>query len=304
MPKVAYREKKFSRKRMVLIEHADDIIREYVADGYSLTLRQLYYQFVARGLLENNVKSYSMLGATINDARLCGLIDWNSIEDRTRNLKALGHWETPSDIITSAANSFHTDWWEGQDHYVEVWVEKEALAGVIQRPAQRWDVPWFCCRGYVSQSEMWRAAMRLRGHEEQGQRAIIIHLGDHDPSGIDMTRDIEDRLTEFGVDVTVNRIALTMAQVEEFTPPPNPAKATDTRFQTYVRDYGVNESWELDALEPSMLDDLISDTVRLYLDEPTFTAKKEAEEQHRKILTAVSDQWDAVVEHLREEDDE
>jgi hypothetical protein len=114
------------------ISKANDIIAEYSAQGFQLTLRQLYYQFVSRDFIPNNLRSYKNLGDVINDARLAGLIDWNSIVDRTRNLQSLAHWRNPAEIIDACASQFRLDRWAPQPRRVEVWIEKDALIGVIE----------------------------------------------------------------------------------------------------------------------------------------------------------------------------
>jgi hypothetical protein len=285
-----------------VIEQADRICADYRGQGYDLTLRQLYYQFVARGLISNDQRSYKRLGDIVNKARLAGYLDWNYIVDRTRNLQSVSHWETPADIIDSAARSFRIDKWDDQPTRVEVWVEKEALAGVIGQVAARHDCAWFSCRGYVSQSELWRAAMRLREYNKRDQEVVVLHLGDHDPSGIDMTRDIEDRLALFGAEVDVRRIALNMDQVERYNPPPNPAKLTDSRAGGYIHHYG-RQSWELDALDPAKLDALIEAHVLEVQDAEQFAAAEEVEAGHRDMLDAAADRWDEVVDMLKEDDD-
>ncbi len=267
MPKITYINKNFRSASMVIIGDANEIIDEYEAQGYSLTLRQLYYQFVARGLIENTVRSYKNLGGVINDARLAGLIDWSSIEDRTRSLMGLNHWDSPHDIVAACASQFRYDKWNNQETRIEVWVEKEALTGVIGRVCNKWDIPYFACRGYVSQSAQWRASQRFDDYHDQN--VVVIHLGDHDPSGIDMTRDNRDRLelfgSRFGSRFTLHRIALNMDQVEQYRPPPNPAKLTDSRAQDYIAHFGY-QSWELDALEPSVISALIQTEIDKYVD--------------------------------------
>ena len=224
MPCIEYKTINFTEATRKTILSANAIIRQYRAEGYILTLRQLYYQFVARALIGNKQTEYNRLGSIINDARLAGLIDWKSIEDRTRNLRVLSHWDSPADIINSAAVSYREDLWKEQDYRVEVWIEKDALLGVIENVCDEFDVPYFSCRGYVSQSEMWSAAQRIIGCEGDGKKVVILHLGDHDPSGLDMTRDIRDRLELFEAGPEVIRIALTEEQIAEYDPPPNPAK--------------------------------------------------------------------------------
>lgn len=179
MPKICYEEKNFHNKSWQLIQIAEDICTEYVAQGYILTLRQLYYQFVARGHIANTMKEYKNLGNLINDARIAGLIDWNHIEDRTRNLESLPHWDNGKSILEGCAEQFKYDWWKHQPNRVEVWVEKEALVGVIERTAFKYRCAYFACRGYSSQSESWRAGQRFINYNAEGQSVKVIHLGDH-----------------------------------------------------------------------------------------------------------------------------
>jgi hypothetical protein len=296
MPKIAYITKRFNSKALGTIEMANKIIVEYEAQGFSLTLRQLYYQFVSRDLIPNSQKSYKALGNTINDARLAGLIDWEAIEDRTRNIRRRSHWEDPAGVIESAADSYGMNLWADQDRRVEVWIEKDALIGVVERICTKLDVPHFSCRGYTSQSELWRGAMR---HIAYGVPTVVVHLGDHDPSGIDMTRDIQDRLRLFGADSTIQRIALNMDQVEKFKLPPNPAKITDSRFENYEREYGT-ESWELDALDPSKIEKMIEKEVTALMDPRRFKAAIAVQEHGRDLLKQASQDWTSVEEFLEE----
>jgi hypothetical protein len=295
--KIAYIDKKFRAKRLELIKTANGIISEYRAQGFDLTLRQLYYQLVARGVIENTERSYKNTGEAIDDARMVGMMDWEAIVDRTRNLRSVSHWSTPADIISSAAYSYRLDKWQQQEYYVEVWVEKEALAGVIERIATTLDLPWFACRGYVSQSEMWAASQRFLRIQSDGRRPVILHLGDHDPSGIDMTRDIIDRMEIFGADIEVKRLALNMDQVEQYNPPPNPAKITDSRAEGYISRFG-DESWELDALTPTVLSALIEDAVLDLRDDYEWSVMVAKEKAERADLTKAAKRWDEVATFL------
>lgn len=297
MPKIRYIERTFNPKTLATIQQANEIIIAYQAQGYQLTLRQLYYQFVARDLIPNKQKEYKRLGSVINDGRLAGLIDWNAIEDRTRNLETQSHWGSPGGIIHAAADSYKLDRWEEQEHYVEVWFEKEALAGVFERVCETWDLPYFACRGYPSQSEVWGAAQRLGKQKRRGKEVVVLHFGDHDPSGIDMTRDIVDRLYLFDARLDVRRLALNMDQIEEYDPPPNPAKESDSRFVGYLDIYG-DESWELDALEPSVLAGLVEEAVEGLIDQEVWNEVEEKEERDVELLARAADRWDEVAEFL------
>lgn len=307
MPLIAYEPKNFSQAHEEVIANANQIMREYADEGYDLTLRQLYYQFVSRDLLANKDTEYKRLGGIISAARLAGRIDWYSIVDRTRNLRPTdGTWESPEEIIESSARGYRIPYWDVQPRYVEVWIEKDALAGVMDRICREMRIPFFSCRGYTSQSEMWSASQRLGRMLKQGKEVTVLHLGDHDPSGIDMTRDIEERLHGFifhdlgygaSMDFKLKRIALNMDQIEEYDPPPNPAKLTDSRGRGYVAEYGY-ESWELDALNPQTLSDLVRVNVEPLIDWNLWEQSLERETREKEQLSLVNGRWDEIIEFL------
>lgn len=306
MTYITYRKKCFRSDTSKLIEEANSIINAYQQDGLQLTLRQLYYRFVAFDLFpesyrmslqngkwkydttgtKNNPSSYHKIVTWVSDGRLAGLISWTAIIDRTRNVVTQPCWKHPSEIIKAAAEQYRIDKWADQEYHVEVWVEKEALIGVIEPICKELDVSFLACRGYMSQSEMWSAAYnRLR---DSDQTPIIIHLGDHDPSGIDMTRDIEERLEMFECEfLTIDRIALNLDQIEHYQPPPNPAKLSDSRCRGYVLQFGDN-SWELDALEPKVLAQLIRKAVIKYRDDKKYTVQVAREKEQRNKLSAIA----------------
>lgn len=309
MPRICYTDKNFTDAHMEIIDRANAICREYAALGFDLTLRQLYYQYVSRGWIANKQTEYARLGGIIAAARLAGAMDWNYIQDRTRNIRDRSHWRRPQDIIRGSAQQYHKDLWADQDYRVEVWIEKDALVGVLANVCSDLDVPYFSCRGYTSLSEVWVAARRIEGYLREGKRVQIIHLGDHDSSGIDMTRDIEDRLGIFlegdGFDyerLEINRIALNMDQIINYSPPPNPAKQTDPRAKGYIAKHGES-SWELDALEPTIIEQLVRDTIEGHINWDAWDAAKDALEKERRVLTAISDRYADIVTFLEERKD-
>jgi hypothetical protein len=304
--KITYIEKRFAAKTQKLIQLADNIIAEYAAQGFDLTLRQLYYQLVARGFIPNRQKEYKKLVKTISDARMAGLISWTAIVDRTRNLASNPHWDKPASVIDAARYSFALDKWDNQRYRPEVWIEKDALRGVISGVCNGLDVPHFSCRGYNSQSEMWRAAQRMDRHIIKGQIPYIIHLADHDPSGLDMSRDIWDRFEQFGAgikgkDFHVKRVALNHSQVEQYQPPPNPAKLTDSRIDGYSEKYGF-ESWELDALEPTVIAEIITAEIDQIRDLEKWLQKQRLESGYLEELEKLVDNYEQVQELLRGND--
>lgn len=330
MPEIAYDyfDWQPQPKAQAIINYANDVCERYAAQGLDLTLRQVYYQFISADLMPNTEKSYNSLGNTLSKARMAGMLDWDFITDRGRiGAPGLTSDRSPDEHIMAAVNWHHLDAWSTQDTRVEVWVEKDALSQVIEQAASPLGVDTFACKGYVSSSAMWQAAQRFSEYAENGQNVVVVHLGDHDPSGIDMTRDIEERLSRFmagnyltdqgfmpyevadnlgkgstqydmeavlenaafsyGFDgrsaLTVNRIALNMDQIRQYAPPPNPAKVTDSRAKDYIERHG-HQSWELDALDPSILNTLIQNAIREHMDVEKFNARVQQQQEERALI--------------------
>lgn len=284
-----YVEMKLSAETLKVIEAANHIIDQYASKGFTLTLRQLYYQFVARDWLSNSEKEYKRLGDIISNGRMAGLVSWTAIEDRNRSLMSLPTQESPAEAVRHMRRNYRIDKWKNQRFRPEVWIEKAALEGVVESMCNKLQVDFFSCRGYNSQSEQWRAGKRFARYITQGQTPIIFHFGDHDPSGIDMTRDNRERLEIFaGIPVSVQRLALNWAQIEQYSPPPNPAKTTDSRFSSYREKYGEH-SWELDALNPEILHGLIESSVMAIRDEKAWQEALDLEAQHKLAIDDVID---------------
>ena len=297
--KQQYKEISFKPETAALIYFLDDLIASYQQQGFMLSVRQLYYQLVARDKVENTERSYKRVASIINDARLAGLLDWDAIEDRGRDIEVRVRWSSGASIVRSAAQSFHMDMWKNQAERVFVIVEKAALAGVLGGICRQYDVPLLAARGYPSVSVVREMVMEhIKPAMEAGQIPVILHLGDHDPSGIDMTRDLGERLRLFvegemlddDIQWDVDRIALTKRQIEEKNPPPNPAKTTDARFASYRKVHG-DESWELDALEPSYLVDLVRRHIKKSIDLGAWRERTEEIEHIRTKLTQVADDF-------------
>lgn len=280
---IAYEPRNFSTAKLAIIDRINTIVEKFEADGYVLTVRQIYYQFVKNDWVPNNLASYNMLQGLISEGRLAGLISWTAIEDRERSLKGWETFTSPAEALGKLKDNYKLDLWQGQTFRPEVWVEKKALEGVIGRICGELRVDFFACKGYNSQSEQWRAGIRFADYIRRGQRPIVFHLGDHDPSGIDMTRDNRDRLTMFaGSPIIVQRLALNMPQIEELGPPPNPAKITDSRAAGYIAQYGES-SWELDALDPQYINNLIREALMKIREEDKWDAMLE-QEVHDKLF--------------------
>lgn len=264
----------------------NNIIEEYQAQGYSLTLRQLYYQLVSRDIIPNKVEEYTKLSTLLNKGRMSGFVDWDAIVDRTRSPKGSYSEYSPQDAVQRTIDTYALDRHEVQSNYIEIWLEKDALSEIIHRTIYPYHIKIMVNRGYSSASAMYQSYKRIAEAINDDKEVIIFYLGDYDPSGLDMIRDIRDRLSEMLINgdelsgqfeyedeardwlnnkLQVKPIALTTRQVRSYNPPPNPAKLTDPRATKYVEEFGY-VSWEVDALNPQTLDDLVRNSILDYID--------------------------------------
>ncbi|CAA2367807.1 hypothetical protein [Xylella phage Bacata] len=291
MSRERYKEITFKTKTLAQIDRMNAIIEEYLDAGYTLTVRQLFYQLVSRDIIPNNEKSYKQTTSIVNDARIAGLIDWDAIEDRTRSFEQRSRWSRPQDILTASARQYHTDPWATQEKRLFLVVEKEALVGVFSRVCHEFDVPLLAARGYPSASVV-RDFAKREIEESDGKDVVILHFGDHDPSGIDMTRDLEERFELFGWngEFTLKRMALNLDQIEELKPPPNPAKTTDARFVKYRQRFG-DKSWELDALPPTVLSEMARNEILTHVDTKAWDKWSAGVEKARKKMMKLVETW-------------
>lgn len=294
MAKEAFKEKKFTAAHKQVIKQANTIIVEYQEQGYTLTLRQIHYQFVARDLYENTQQNYKRLGNILDAARKAGLVDWDAIEDRTRALRRVGVWDKPETALERIAKAFKLDPWAEQPtpRRIEVWVEKDAAVGIVEPTCNALRLAFFSCRGYSSSSGLYEAGKRLAAYHAAGYKTLILYLGDHDPSGVQMTTSTNEKVDLFAkMDVEFRRIALTMEQVEQYSPPPNFVKDTDSRTKWYVDTFGTEDCWELDALSPKVVDALIRSHVDPLIDKAAWDATIEREDEDKRVLTEIISDW-------------
>jgi hypothetical protein len=255
----------------------------YAEAGHRLTSRQLYYQLVAADIIPNAMEVYKRVTDLVVDLRYAGRMDWAVIEDRGRTPSMPSQWDSVGDLIDSAVSSYRLSRWKDQDWYVELYCEKQALEAVLKPLAKKYHIFFGVNKGYTSASVMYDIAMRMDKKIDEGKMCVILYLGDHDPSGLDMVRDIQKRVCEFlGLEAEDNDyfntvpIALTKEQIKQHKPPSNPAQRKDPRAAWYIRDHGVR-SWELDALTPDVLIKLTEAAILKYLDVDKYLAWKKRE---------------------------
>lgn len=268
-----------------------EIVESYTAQGYILSNRQMYYQLVSKGLLiddqgdvANADPVYKKVCNVINDLKYNGVLDWDMFEDRSRPTHKNYTERSVAGAIDRTISFYNLDKLQDQDVYIEVWIEKDALTGVFKPICDEYDIRLVTNKGYTSSSFIYQAFKRFEDAVCDEKKVYILYFGDHDPSGIDMIRDIRDRSEEFlehsdDLDIIdmketfeVMQIGLNHKQVMQYKPPENPAKKTDPRYAQYKRRFGFETSWEVDALEPSVLVELTKNAIEKLIDQDKYLA--------------------------------
>lgn len=289
-----------------LLGTVNEILDEYKSEGYILTLRQAYYQLVSRDIIPNTTKEYAKLSILLTKGRMAGIVDWAAIEDRGRQPKIPYYVAGVRDALDDTYSQYRIDRQKDQKTYVEVCVEKDALSSIFYRVTEEYHVRLMVNKGYSSCSAMYAVYQRiLNAYRNGANNCTILYFGDHDPSGIDMIRDVNERVGEMlmngdyrylidekleevgGEDVEhifqVKQLALNMKQIRKYSPPENPAKITDPRAKGYIERFG-NKSWELDALKPQVLAKLCTDGIEEEIDTELYQEMVEKEEAQKEVI--------------------
>lgn len=271
----------WNTRKEEVIEHIKEITDEYASEGYVLTLRQLHYQLVKSNWIVNHDSAYKKLGNILDDCKYAGIIDWDNIEDRGRLPYIPYYVNDVEDALNDTIEQYRIDRQRGQEDYIELWTEKDALSAILKRSTEKYHIQLVVNKGYTSSSAIYRAYQRCVSQISKGKTVTILYFGDHDPSGLDMIRDIRERL-EFMLregdhysDLFHDReiedwfkvlpIGLTMEQIKKYKLPPNPTKLTDSRANKYIKKYG-KICWEVDALNPKTLTSIIETNIQKIID--------------------------------------
>lgn len=287
----------------IVVSQIAEIVNQYSAMGHTLTLRQLHYQFVSRNWIVNHDTAYKKLGRILDDCRYGGVIDWDSIEDRGRVPK-LPYWVTGiPDALNDTINNYRLNRQQGQDTHIEVWTEKDALSGIMFKSTAKFHVRLVINKGYTSSSSIYDAYERFAPMISEGQKVTVLYFGDHDPSGLDMIRDVRERLQNMFAngdrlsylpdknEFEVIPIGLTMSQIKKYKCPSNPTKMTDLRAAGYVEKYGKT-SWEVDALPPEALTEILEHSIISRMDVDLFNEMLAEEKADKKKLKTYIDSYE------------
>lgn len=346
--------------KATICNHILTIGDDFKNRGYRLTLRQLYYQLVSKELIPNHDKVYKKLGGILDDLRYSGNIDWNLFEDRGRVPYTPYYELSVEEAILSTARTYRLDRQLEQPFHIEVWTEKDAISGILRPVCSKFGVKMVVNKGYSSSTAMYQAYTRFIDKINDGHKIKILYFGDHDPSGLDMIRDIQDRIDFFiakGGDFDIERfhdwrenkgyldadiiyilrkhkltekeikkyekaldtfeenhdhktceyfekvaylkeekpfqvipIGLTKKQINKFNPPPNPAKLDDPRAKWYVKEHG-NISWEVDAIDPDVMKQIVEDNIIFNMDVSVFNSVIKREEKEVKLIKEIAEKY-------------
>ena len=275
---------KIKRKRA----SADEMMERHaaliniVADIRPCIVRQVFYQATVRYGFEKTERGYDKVQAALTKLRRSGAIPFTSIVDNTRSESRLLTFESPSDAVVFASRSYRKDLWADADSYVQVWLEKDSLAGVVSPITERYDVGLWTARGYPSITFLKDAAEYIQQAAYRGVPAYIYHLGDADPSGENAAETIDNALREFApdADMVFTRLAVLPEQIEQWNLPTRPTKASDSR----AKKFGDRPSVELDAIHPDQLRSLVEGSILRHMPSERFAALMQAEASERHVM--------------------
>jgi len=267
------------------------VILDELKDYLPVTLRQIHYQLVSKGLMDNTTSEYTMLSKRLKYARIDGLIPWEAIEDRTRRAFLNEGWEDKDKFVATERDDFlvgyRRDLQQGQENYIEIWLEKDALAGIFERIIGPLCIPLCPTRGFSSVTFLRDLRNRILTSQKMGQRTTMLYFGDFDPSGKEMLPSMQITLEDdLGLEnINYDPIALIEEQIEEYDLPVKmgAAKKTDSRYKKFVKKYGPR-AVELDALSPKILREIIQRTMGKYLDLSKLEQHLEEERKEKLIL--------------------
>jgi hypothetical protein len=260
---------------------------EIVAEQRPMTVRQAFYQATVRGVIEKTESGYAKIKTALADMRRDGELPYDWIADNTRWMRKPTTYGGPEDAIISTVRFYRKALWANAGAYVEVWLEKDALASVLYEVTETYDVPLMVSRGYASLSFLHSAAETMAA---QARPCHIYHLGDFDPSCVDAARKIDEALHELAPSAVIafSRIAVRPEQISAWSLPTRPTKTTDTRAKSWG---GGDESVELDAIEPEMLRALVRERIERHLPPDEFGRLQQIEEAERKSLREYLAGW-------------
>lgn len=249
-----------------------------------MTVRQVFYQLVSQQIVNKTENDYkNTVGRLLVDMRRGGEIPYRWIADSTRWMRRPNTYDSLDAYIEDGVECYRRSLWRHVPTYVEAWLEKDALAGVLCPITEELDVPLMVTRGYPSITYLYDACETIK---QQGKPTYIYYFGDRDPSGVDIPRFVDEqiRLAAPNIEMHFNQVAVTLEQIEEWHLLTRPTKTTDSRSKNFV-----GESVEVDAIPPSGLRQLVRDCIEQHLDSWVLERIRQTEAAERQTLRNFSE---------------
>lgn len=272
--------KRFRRTQSDMVEIRQSI-RQTLMEIKPATVRQLFYQLVSRGAIDKTEQAYKGIVCRLTaEMRRSGEIPYRWLADNTRWVRRPTTHYDLKDALESMQEFYRRDILAEQDVRVEIWCEKDALAGVIFEETEAYHVPLYVTRGYPSLTYIYEASEEIK---EEGKRTIIYYLGDLDPSGIDIPKKVQSGLEEMGAVFEFVQLAVKPSQIEEFSLQTRPTKTTDSRAKGFI-----GESVELDAIPPRILRAMVRKAIEQHIDSERLRRTRLVEQQERETLASIT----------------
>lgn len=288
---MARRKWQWTKKQLDKLNQAQEILNEL--EAYKpLTLRQIYYQFVGKGYIENKVSEYGMLSNLLKWARIDGYVSWDSIEDRVRAFHNGVGFDDKDQFIGHELDNFlhgyRRNLLQSQEKYIEAWIEKDALTAIFKRVAMPYCVSVVVCRGFSSVSFLNDFGMRLTYQNKK--TPVVLYFGDFDPSGVEMLEamktTLQDELNIKNIEFRRKALLQDDIHIHQLPHSPNALKYTDTRAKKHVTAYG-EIAVELDALPPAILEGKIKDAIESEIDISLFNKEVERHNNELDLLNSL-----------------
>jgi len=267
------------KQSLELLAQVQKIMGSY---DFALTLRQIYYQLVAKQIIPNEQRYYKKLSRICVAGRDEGILSEEGFADRLREVDKLSSWVDLNEFMETVRRSYHKDKWQNQDRYLEIWTEKDALRGVLSQVTYQYDVSLMVARGQLSRTAIYEASKRYKTKSDK--ECYLYYCGDFDPSGLSIYDSIKKRLGDFGISINFERIALTEEQIEKYKLPSDPGKKSDPNYNKFVSLYDSDMVVELDSLPPDVLRDIIKDCITKNINNGLLAQVQEEEEAEKVSL--------------------
>jgi hypothetical protein len=282
---------RYRKRKAAILEVAKQILAKWELAGTKKTLRGLHYELADINAYANTDSNWNTLSEIITAARWAGVVDWAALDLLRLQIRYPNEFENMQQAIEELAEVYRLPRWANQPEYVEVWIEKDTLTGLLEPITKKYHVRYVTNSGFASKKAIYDASERFKEVAAMGKDCTMIYLGDHDPAGISMYDSIKNDLTAMYCPAEVVMPALTKEQIRKYGLLPQPLKPGEKKKKKYIETTGCTESWELDALPPNVLEQVLIGEIEKHLDKTKYNEIIEREQQDKEKLRKFVKGW-------------